>query len=625
MSHVDPKQRGQKRGRAATKEVVTINAIYVFCSPLGLEIKRKLDLLYRRLFENGEWHRGERLEVQSQLRLARLLICEEDVPDHAIAETERRLLVLTQQYRIAYVEVVKKIVVCEHAPLQQLRELCMCLSARAGAACQSTNEADLLYQSAAAIKPAFDHVLSQIADRLALPLLRADSGVTSGVVLWELRDLAQVMEKVMCCADPSGQGHWDTSCDIVRATVVVPSISRGNDVLRALLTSEEVQVVITHESYSCPNDSGWADVRAVLFLIADLCQHKCEVRIVHQDFAFACEQLGGHSAYAIYRRLRESLELPRSIRIMARKTSIPAACINTDTVSGPDLLYKFADIPLSHYVDDGHHLHVNIDFPGLRAIHRDPWIFVVPNLLSSRECEQLMMKAGAHMRGSERDAARGAAHRNSMDCRVAKQETVGLQSRYAKLFDVPLGNLEAIKLTRYRQGQYFKNHVDPIADMAGFENRVGTLIVYLNTCKRGGETRFLSLPSHRLVQYEVGEKVCALIDGEGDYPGIIEALNDDGTVNFLCDDGDFRPSMPREEVRAYETLTIEPVQGMGVLFFPAYLPTSPKAQLLVKQLDRHLTHESCKAAEEKFIQQQWVWPKRSQCHTEGVTTNGILL
>eukprot|EP00445_Apocalathium_hangoei_P031298 CAMPEP_0203931992 /NCGR_PEP_ID=MMETSP0359-20131031/70469_1 /ASSEMBLY_ACC=CAM_ASM_000338 /TAXON_ID=268821 /ORGANISM="Scrippsiella Hangoei, Strain SHTV-5" /LENGTH=358 /DNA_ID=CAMNT_0050861393 /DNA_START=32 /DNA_END=1108 /DNA_ORIENTATION=- len=290
-----------------------------------------------------------------------------------------------------------------------------------------------------------------------------------------------------------------------------------------------------------------------------------------------------------------------------------------------DFLEQNEEIPLCKYLPDGHHLFVNSEYLGLRAVHRDPWIFVVPNLLSQQECEQLMIKASMQMKSSAQDASRGAMHRNSSDCRIARQETLRLQSRYCELLNVPLENLEAVKVTRYDRGEFFRNHVDPIADTSNFENRVATLFVYLNTCEIGGETRFLSLPSLRKLEYRVGEKVCCLLDGEGDYPGVIDALHTDGTVDVSFDDGDVQLATPRSELRAFETLSIKPVQGMGVLFFPAFLPSSPMSRAFTKQLDRYLVHEGCPAVDQKFIHQQWVWPHRAQSHSEGRTTNGILL
>ena len=291
------------------------------------------------------------------------------------------------------------------------------------------------------------------------------------------------------------------------------------------------------------------------------------------------------------------------------------------------MLAQYPNIPLSEYEPDGDHLFINADFPGLRAVHKDPWIFLVHNLLTQDECERLMAKAESICKPND---GYSNAHRTSSECRLARKETQGIQSRYATLLNVPVANMEAAKVSRYKRGEYFRNHVDPLSGTDFLENRIATLFVYLNDCEDGGETRFLSLPSKRRLSYEVGEKVCCLstgreVDGEGDYPGVIKALHPDGTVDIDFDDGDKLDRVPRGALRAYETLTIKPAQGLGVLFFPAYLPSSPLAMAFHKQLDRYTVHEGCVAADEKWVHQTWVWPRHPQAHFEGVKTGGASL
>ena len=291
------------------------------------------------------------------------------------------------------------------------------------------------------------------------------------------------------------------------------------------------------------------------------------------------------------------------------------------------MMAQYPSIPLSEYAPDGDHLAINVNFPGLRAINKEPWIFLVSDLLSRDECEQLMCKAGPHFQPSY---GYSKSHRTNSECRIARKETPGIQSRYSKLLNMPIENMEAAKVSRYRKGMFFRNHVDPLSGTHFLENRVATLFVYLNDCESGGETRFLSLPSQRSLSYVVGEKICCLstgrdIDGEGDYPGVIKSVHQDGTMDIDFDDGDKLEKVPRNAVRAYETLDIKPAQGLGVLFFPAYLPTSPMAMKFHKQLDRHTVHEGCVAVDEKWVHQTWVWPSHPQAHFDGVETGGALL
>lgn len=103
-----------------------------------------------------------------------------------------------------------------------------------------------------------------------------------------------------------------------------------------------------------------------------------------------------------------------------------------------EMLGQYPNFPLSEYSSDGDHLAINVDFPGLRAIHKDPWIFLVPDLLTQDECEQLMAKAEPHFQDS---CSYSNGHRTCDECRIARSETQGIQSRYSKLVTAQGSNL----------------------------------------------------------------------------------------------------------------------------------------------------------------------------------------
>ena len=54
-------------------------------------------------------------------------------------------------------------------------------------------------------------------------------------------------------------------------------------------------------------------------------------------------------------------------------------------------------IPLSLYEQDSNFWYINKDFPGLRAIHKDPWIFIIDGMFSDSECDALVAKTANHM------------------------------------------------------------------------------------------------------------------------------------------------------------------------------------------------------------------------------------
>ena len=75
---------------------------------------------------------------------------------------------------------------------------------------------------------------------------------------------------------------------------------------------------------------------------------------------------------------RNSLTLQSSIMSPVKQPSKEAAM---------DLSYldEYPSIPLSEYHKDDSFWFINKNYPGLRAVHKDPWIFLVPNLLDEGE------------------------------------------------------------------------------------------------------------------------------------------------------------------------------------------------------------------------------------------------
>ena len=58
-------------------------------------------------------------------------------------------------------------------------------------------------------------------------------------------------------------------------------------------------------------------------------------------------------------------------------------------------------------------------------------------------------------------------------------------------------------------------------------------------------------------------------------------------------------------------LKIKPKKGLGVLHFPCYVPSASAGGLFSSDMrgerDRRTEHESCDAADEKYICTQWGW------------------
>jgi len=136
----------------------------------------------------------------------------------------------------------------------------------------------------------------------------------------------------------------------------------------------------------------------------------------------------------------------------------------------------------------------------------EPRVMVFGGLLTDEECDQMMALAGPRLSRSETvDNATGGSEVNAArtsDGMFFERGEVGLidkiERRLAKLVRWPLENGEGLQVLRYRPGAEYKPHhdyFDPvhpgtarILERGG--QRVGTVVMYLNTPEGGGATTF---------------------------------------------------------------------------------------------------------------------------------------
>ena len=140
------------------------------------------------------------------------------------------------------------------------------------------------------------------------------------------------------------------------------------------------------------------------------------------------------------------------------------------------------------------------------ASMRHPRVVVFGGLLSDDECDELIAQARERLARSETvQTDTGASEVN--DARTSQgmffergeQPVVArIEARIAALLDWPLENGEGLQVLRYGPGAEYKPHYDyfdpvhpgsaSILKRGG--QRVGTLLMYLNTPTRGGGTTF---------------------------------------------------------------------------------------------------------------------------------------
>jgi prolyl 4-hydroxylase len=137
---------------------------------------------------------------------------------------------------------------------------------------------------------------------------------------------------------------------------------------------------------------------------------------------------------------------------------------------------------------------------------KHPRVVVLGGLLTDAECDQIIGLAGPRMARSETvDNVTGGSEvngaRTSRGMFFERGETgviERVERRVAALLGWPVENGEGLQVLHYRPGAEYKPHYDyfdpvhpgsaPILKRGG--QRVGTLLMYLNTPKKGGGTTF---------------------------------------------------------------------------------------------------------------------------------------
>lgn len=140
------------------------------------------------------------------------------------------------------------------------------------------------------------------------------------------------------------------------------------------------------------------------------------------------------------------------------------------------------------------------------ATVKHPRVVVFGNLLSPEECQAIMDAARPRLSRSETvaEASEGSevnAARTSRGMFFERGEVPvikALEERIGKLLNWPVENGEGVQVLNYQPGAEYQPHYDyfdakhastaSILKRGG--QRVGTLVMYLNTPKRGGATTF---------------------------------------------------------------------------------------------------------------------------------------
>jgi hypothetical protein len=274
-----------------------------------------------------------------------------------------------------------------------------------------------------------------------------------------------------------------------------------------------------------------------------------------------------------------------------------------------------------------HLFHVpNLDYPGVRHLHRDPDIIAIDHFASDDECDGLaQLYARSHGRARPSATAPGQeALRTSTTVFPDELEVRWLRERIAQATNIAsLEQLEPTKLTRYAAGEYFRKHIDAsflnekmwayAARLAGVDedgvqapcswpSRFVTLFLYLNDVDRGGRTRFRWLHSsargrHARAACEGSPRRHPLptgtrfrwLDGSGSMPGGAVFTQSIEALAAAADAAD-APSVPGtalpHEFRAHHGADASSVPGTAepLATAPITAPDEPQGSTSVNEL-----------------------------------------
>jgi len=127
----------------------------------------------------------------------------------------------------------------------------------------------------------------------------------------------------------------------------------------------------------------------------------------------------------------------------------------------------------------------------------EPLVLVLDNVLSFAECEALIDLAGARMQRAKIGRSHSVSDirtGSSMFFEESENDLIRrIETRTSELMCVPVAHAEPLQILHYKPGQQYRPHYDYFTSGLADNNRISTLVMYLNDVEGGGETYFPSL------------------------------------------------------------------------------------------------------------------------------------
>ncbi|MDR6550754.1 2OG-Fe(II) oxygenase [Paenibacillus qinlingensis] len=127
----------------------------------------------------------------------------------------------------------------------------------------------------------------------------------------------------------------------------------------------------------------------------------------------------------------------------------------------------------------------------------EPLILILDNVLSHTECDTLINLANNRLQRAKIGKSRVVSDvrtSSNMFFEESENEWIGvIESRVSELMNIPISHAEPMQILHYKAGEQYMPHLDYFTSENVVNNRISTLVMYLNDVEKGGETYFPSL------------------------------------------------------------------------------------------------------------------------------------
>ncbi|WP_169089089.1 2OG-Fe(II) oxygenase [Paenibacillus sp. PL91] len=128
------------------------------------------------------------------------------------------------------------------------------------------------------------------------------------------------------------------------------------------------------------------------------------------------------------------------------------------------------------------------------AKYEAPLVVVLGNVLSDEECDELIKHSREQLQRSKIGGNRAVNQiRTSSGVFCEENETITrIEKRFSQIMNIPIEHGDGLQVLLYTPGQEYQPHYDFFAETsrASANNRISTLVMYLNDVEEGGETAF---------------------------------------------------------------------------------------------------------------------------------------